>query len=315
MRLLIPFASALSPACTNAWNALKLPHFDRLMRRMRLVATDQGDEYSFSPPHERFLAKQLGIWSGDGQAPWAAWHLQASAGHTGYRSAEAWAQVTPCHWRVGVDQIQMAPIDDLQLSEADSRALFDAMQPYFQEDGITLHFDSPTRWWARADVFAGLSCASLCRVHGRNVNAWMSEGTQAAPLRRLQNEMQMLLYTHCVNERRINLGLHPVNSFWVSDAGALPAAPLATSPAWDLLDDLSRPALREDWAAWAQAWRTLDDTLLHAALEQAVQGQRVDLVVCGERHAQHWSTHQVGFLPRFLREIGLLPILYMREQL
>ena len=40
---------------------------------------------------------------------------------------------------------------ELQLDEADSRALLETMQPYFTGDGIALQYDAPLRWLARGD--------------------------------------------------------------------------------------------------------------------------------------------------------------------
>jgi hypothetical protein len=69
---------------------------------------------------------------------------------------------------------------------------------------------------------APLTPASLDRVVGRVIDGWMPRAGEAKALRRLQQEMQMLLYTHPVNEERARGGLLPVNSFWASGTGALP---------------------------------------------------------------------------------------------
>src|SRR5437763_1159979 len=60
------------------------------------------------------------------------------------------------------------------------------------------------------------------RVIGRVVDPWLPRSDRAKTVRRLQQEMQMLLYTHDVNEERTRRGLPAVNSFWVSGTGALP---------------------------------------------------------------------------------------------
>ena len=68
-----------------------------------------------------------------------------------------------------------------------------------------------------------LPAASLDRVVGRTIDDWMPRTPQAGPLRRLQQEMQMLLYTLPLNDERQRGGLLPVNSFWLHGTGALPA--------------------------------------------------------------------------------------------
>jgi hypothetical protein len=160
-----------------------------------------------------------------------------------------------------------------------------------------LHYDSPTRWFAQSSLFDGLATASLDRVVGRNVNAWMPEGAQAAPLRRLQNEMQMLLYTHPVNDRRQAAGLLAVNSFWVSGAGALPLDVPARSSML-VVDDLRTPALHEDWDSWSAAWQQLDATLLKDLSDKAWRGERFELTLCGERAAQRWYSFSPTLVQR-----------------
>jgi hypothetical protein len=314
MHYLIPFASVGSEACAPVWDALPLPHFYKLMQRMALHSQDLGDAYTLSPPHERVLAKALGLWTQDGKTPWTAHALSRAPSATGYQAGQAWAQITPCFWQVGTDQVQMLHPDGLQLTELASREVLATMQPYFAEDGVTLHYDSPTRWVAHSPLFDGLATASLDRVVGRNVNAWMPEGAQAAPLRRLQNEMQMLLYTHALNDRRQAAGQLPVNSFWVSGAGALTAAPAKASDL-SVLDDLRTPALHEDWASWATAWQQLDSSIFKDLSSKAWRGERVDLTLCGERAAQHWQSFQPSLGQRFTSLLGRKSLSYGREQL
>jgi hypothetical protein len=106
-------------------------------------------------------------------------------------------------------------------------------RPFFEEDGIALHASpTPGRWLARARIFDGLATASIDRAVGYPISQWSPLGDSARPLRRLQNEMQMLLYTQRVNDDRAARGVPPINSFWLSGTGALKGAtPAAAAPA------------------------------------------------------------------------------------
>jgi hypothetical protein len=76
-------------------------------------------------------------------------------------------------------------------------------------------------------------------------------------MRRLQNEVQMLLYTHPLNDRREAAGLLPVNSLLAQRLR--PPARWRRRRGRPQVDDrLRQPALAEDWAAWCDAWRALD---------------------------------------------------------
>jgi hypothetical protein len=314
VHLLIPFAVCSAPECATALRALPLPQLEKLLGRLEPGSTDPGDEHSLSMPHERVLARENGFSAPDGCIPWGAWQV-AQAGRDPQDAA--WAWITPCHWRVETDHVAMGHPQELQLGASESRALLEAMRFFFEEDGIVLEYDAPTRWLARGEIFRGLATASLDRVVGRTIDEWMPRAPQAKTLRRLQQEMQMLLYTHQVNEERVRGGQLPVNSFWVSGTGALPAAHSAVPPAGlQITHYLRDAALLGDWAAWAVAWQQLDSKDC-ARLNQAVEsGGEVKLTLCGERNAQSWSNHarrgwssRLGSLFRRQRAAALLETL------
>jgi len=318
MHLIIPFASSLSEGCLAAQPTLQLPNLQKLLGRLTPLPPDQGDDFSRSTPAERALAQALQLPTTDGQIPWAALHAHhtccaAGSGQPARAPAaadsavaiantrpaganQAWAFVTLCHWQVNTHHVAMSQLPLPELSAAESDALLAAMQPYFEEDGIALYADQLGRWLAQAALFEHLVSASTDRVVGRNLAAWMPEAKAAAPLRRLQNEMQMLLYTHPVNDAREARGLPPVNSFWLDGSGALPAG--YQFPALDsrpvLADSLRQPALTENWPAWVLAWQALEESHLAPLLQALDQGQPVQLTLCGERHSQSWTVQRTG---------------------
>jgi hypothetical protein len=300
MHLLIPFANCNAPECQQALAALKLPNLDKLLRRLPLTHTDAADETTLSPPHERALAAAFGITAADGQIPFGAHHA-AQVGKN-VQPADAWAVITPCHWAVQTAHITMTHPRALNLGEEESRALLAAMQPYFAEDGIALMYDTPTRWLAQGEVFAGLATASPYRVVGGHVDDWLPKAASAKLLRRLQNEMQMLLYTHPLTDARAARGVAAVNSFWVSGTGVLPAGFAHTTtatatPAPVIVPNTLRDAaVCGDWAAWALAWQQIDNNECAALLKatDTKAGTPADprsdatLTLCGERNAKTW---------------------------
>ena len=284
MHLIVPFAAPGSDAGRQALASLALPGLAALLARCGPPERDpehgQGDELSLTPPHERALARAFG-WAGDdGGLPFAAWQAAADGIDPGVL---AWGLLTPGHWLLGTEQVSLIDPAQLALDEATSRALFDAVQPLFGSEGIALHWGAPLRWYAAHEGLAALRCASLDRVIGRNVDAWLQADPAARLFRRLQNEVQMLLYEHPVNERRQAQGQLPVNSFWLSGCGiAQPAA----APAPRVEERLRRAALGEDWAAWVKAWDVLDGEL--AAEPPAM------LTLCGERASARFERAAPG---------------------
>lgn len=295
MHILIPFAFCSSDGAKTALQSLKLPNLEKLLARLTALPMDAGDELSLSPPHERALAHALGLNVHDGQIPWAA--LQAQSTHG------SWGFITPCHWQVGHKHIAMSSTELPDFPESESQALLAAMQPFFEEDGISLKFDRSDRWLAHGKPLAGLATASLDRVAGRHVASWMPHGTSAARLQRLQSEMQMLLYTHPVNDARAERGVPPVNSFWLSGTGSLPHLPAAPAGRINVesIDNLRTPALREDWPAWSQAWQEIDSKALAGLLKTLDQGGSVMLTLCGERSAQTFASMRQNLFKRIMK--------------
>ena len=297
MHLLIPFAFCSSEGCVSALGDLPLPYLEKLLRRLTPEPLVGGDEFSLTTPHERALAQALGLAAPDGLLPWAALAASKNGSSTG-----AWGFITPCHWQVGSNHIAMSGQALPDFSEVESRTLMGAMHPYFEEDGISLQFDNANRWRAGGEMFRHLPSASLDRVVGRNVENWMPRSAEAAPLRRLQNEMQMLLYTHPVNEARAARGVLPVNSIWLSGTGALPAQYKSAAPKPLVISTLREAALNEDWAQWATAWTQLDATECAALLAALDQGSGHQLTLCGERSAQSFTVKPQSYLKRFMNQ-------------
>jgi hypothetical protein len=121
----------------------------------------------------------------------------------------------------------------------------------------------------------------------------MPRSDAARLVRRLQNEMQMLLYTHPINDARAARGAPAVNSFWLSGTGDLPANAPPFLPA-TVIDTLQASALSDNAAAWTQAWQALDAGPL-AAMAQALarrgpssEAQAPALTLCGNYTARTW---------------------------
>ena len=313
--LLIPYAGVQSPGGQQALASLELPNLERLLARLSPLESDIGDEESPSPPHERALARALGLPGGDGQLAWAAWQVQHGSLAAGVPDNAAWAFITPCHWQVSTDHITLHDPAALGLDEAGSRALLAVMAPWFEQDGITLLYDQPTRWLAHGEAFANLRSTSLERVLQRDVRPWLQSAEQHPVLRRLHSEMQMLLYTHPWNEAREALRQPTVNAFWVHGAGQLAANTPVKQQAPQMPLTLRDAALREDWATWASAWQQLDAGPVAEVAAQAARGSAVQLTLCGESSALSWHSAPRSLRQRISSLFGSKPFKDVRYQL
>ena len=306
MHLIVPYAGTVSEAGRHALQSLSLPGLDQLLARLTPGPALGSDEFSLNLPHEQALACAHG-WADaspqgsgppghavrdralpDRALPFAA--VQAAALGLGDADA-AWGLLTPVHLLVGSDGISLTDPESLQLDEAASRELLEIVRHLFESEGFTLHWAAPLQWLASHAQFDALPAASIDRVIGRNVLPWLPEQRSARLIRRLQNEVQMTLYTHGVNDRREAAGLLTVNSFWLSGCGRLPGAAARHGTEVTLDDRLRGPALNEDWAAWCEAWRALDGGPIAALL---ASGAAAQITLCGERRALPFTPRPRG---------------------
>jgi hypothetical protein len=263
---------------------------------------------TLSPPHERAWAKAVGWPAQDGCLPWAA-RAAAESGLAASDAAKGWAFINLCNWHVSNGQVTLGDPAYLQIDEATDDTLLKAMQNFFAEDGIRLHPYKPGQWLAQSHLFVDLPTASLDRVIGRNIDPWLVGSHVAADalspaaklLRRLQNEMQMLLYTHPVNDsRRLT-----INSFWVHGTGALSPT---TRREPQVVHTLRESALQQDLMGWLEAWQHVDAHVIAPMLARLAAGEPQRLVLCGE-HEFHvydsaaptlWQRMRTHFAPTSL---------------
>lgn len=313
MHMVIPYAAPTGEATAQALSGLRLPQLRALLSRLTPTERIAGDAADLVPLHEQCVARHL--WPNsplpDGLLPWAA----ADAQRLGLDATRpGWAWLTLCHLVVHSDHVHMNDPAALQVAEDESNALQDAMRRYFAEDGIRLYALHPGTWLAQGEAFRNLPTASLDRVRGTRVDEWLPRQAQAKPLRRLQNEMQMLLYTHPVNTARADAGKQAINAFWISGTGDLPeearkparAASMQT-PAPQIHAALRSAALQDDASAWCQAWQQLDQGPIAALRAQALGASpapHTALTLCGEAAAQTFSLRPANLWTRCLQRLS-----------
>ena len=268
----------------------------------RITAREQLTSDSACMAHEMVWANAQGWQTTPDLMPLAAWQAEQLGLHC--PPEQGWALIDLVHLQFEQGRIQVNLPVEFTAHESD--ALLQAMQPFFIEDGIHLQALTPGRFLAHGTVFKHLSCVSLERACWLGMNALADTQQMAAQsaaqrlLRRLQNEMQMLLYAHPINEARHQ----PVNSFWVSGCGELPAA---TSNQVVLHSGLRQPFLQAQTTEWAAAWEALAHEVMQPALQQGDQ-----LVLCGTDHTLHLKAgqdHVLHRLKRFFKPVHLIKYL------
>ena len=331
--LVLPSALPVPEFAPDLVRALQAPALASLLSRTSRARRLPADESLRALPHEAWLARALGLDSA-GQPAFAGAALRAYglAAVDGY-----WFIVNPVHIEIARTHLMLGDPRHLGLSEADSRALFDAARPYVEEAGHVLLYGDVQTWFLRADDWAGLDTATPDAALGMDLSDWMPLGAKAAAFRRLQNEIQILWHTHPVNAAREARRLPPVNAFWPWGGAATANAPAArpTLAAFDTaawltrLADTAPPELSQftssiagdsvlvcgsvapyaaaaDWGGWVAAMGQLEAGLFAPILDSLKAGRvREVKLVLSHRDALAEFTTNAMAQRKFWRRITL----------
>ena len=322
LTLVLPFALPNAELAADLLKVLQAPALAALLSRTSSCELETFDNANRLLPHEAWLSHALGLSSApSGEAAQAAFAVQAMRGYgLAPEPGARYFLLHPAHLAIARSHISLEDLRQLDLSEADGRALFDIAQPYFAEIGQPLEYGDAGTWFMRADAWSDLQCATPDGATTQDLSVWMPEGAHARAARRLQNEVQMLWHEHPVNAAREERGAKPINSFWIwgGSVAAADAARCAASlhvadvPGWlaalaepsrrhaspsnvlatkadaiVVLDGLTQAAQAQEWGVWLQQLQALEAhwfAPLLAALKEGRLG-RLRLVLC---HRDAW---------------------------
>ncbi|MEO1766187.1 hypothetical protein [Thiobacter aerophilum] len=171
---------------------------------------------------ENWLGARFGL-SWERNLPAAPLSLLAEHGDPG----EAWwLCVDPVHLAAHQDQVLLTGPEALGISRAEAEQWLNALNRHFAGEGVSFHHIRPDRWYARFATPLVVENAALMEVAGRAINDHLPRGEQARRLMRLVNEIQMLLFSHPLNQTREAAGRPTVNSVWAWGGGRLPTVPI-----------------------------------------------------------------------------------------
>lgn len=196
---------------------LTLPALSTLLGRGRLLR--------HAPTLTTLYQHGLGV-DGKGMAARYAATAALPAGH--------WLMADPVHVRIDRDRALLADVGVMRVAQDEAAALTASLNQHFAEDGLRFYPVEPGRWLLQLPAAADAVFTPLADAVGENVNAHLPVGPRGLHWSRLLNEMQMLLYTHPVNDARELGGELPVNSVWLWGEGEANAEEAAV-PHVDLL--------------------------------------------------------------------------------
>ena len=173
------------------------------------------DSLEWGLGHERFLLGPVRA-----RAALSLWHINHSISPN-----QPYALLHLVHIHATSDHLVLTNPNNLVISSDESKALYDSIKEILYEISDTLEQISPNQWLIKADALCTLATTSIEQAVGHNIDYWMPKDTTepgvARRWRKWQNEIQMIWFDHPVNIRRMEQGLSPVNSLWISGIGSL----------------------------------------------------------------------------------------------
>ncbi len=234
-----------------------------------------------------------------------------------------WFTLNPVHVHIARDHLVMTDPQRLDISDDESKALFNVAHEICTELGHELLYGDHKTWFLRADDWSELRTSSLFAAAGHNMDIWIAEGEKARAWRKLQNEIQMAWHISKVNQAREEQGKSPINSVWLHSGSAelkqvnfqsginalhdaLKNSKAESSPQRILIDSLIEPALNSDWGSWLMQLNQLEMVCfspLWSAIESGQMKnlnlvlsdtQQLALIEC--RSARFWQRWQAATL-------------------
>ena len=117
------------------------------------------------------------------------------------------------------DSLLLYPAEDCGLTEDESRQLYESVCEHFPELADDLICEG-TRWYLRCSEKPQLPVSALDQIAGTPLPGRFLDDMEPH-WRALLNELQMLFYSHPVNQRREEKGMVPINGLWFWGSGRL----------------------------------------------------------------------------------------------
>jgi hypothetical protein len=134
-----------------------------------------------------------------------------------------WFNAAPVTMEIGRTDIRLKDATPA-LDARESTALLATLNEHFAADSLKFVGPRPGQWFVRATPSPAVRTRAPEFARARGVRDSLAAGADSARWRRWQNEIQMLLFDHAINQAREARGLTPVNSVWFWGGGSLPEA-------------------------------------------------------------------------------------------
>jgi hypothetical protein len=124
-----------------------------------------------------------------------------------------WMYATPVNMQLGRDSYFLSDPAIIAISQEESLSLIESLNTHFADSDYSFYLVGDV-WLMGLNSDPKISTTHIKHVMNQDVANHLPLGEGALFWNKLQNEIQMLLYHHSVNQVRESKGLPVINSLW-----------------------------------------------------------------------------------------------------
>ena len=150
--------------------------------------------------------------------PWAAIRYAFDTGVPPESVTEALLCADPVYLESHLEGVNLKQV--LKATPEEANALLDTLNTHLAQDNLQLITTRSEHWYLKAlsETIDFPKTSPASQALGQNIRDYLPQSTNLY-WRRLINELQMLLYTHPINQQRERLKQVPINSVWLWGEG------------------------------------------------------------------------------------------------
>jgi hypothetical protein len=173
-------------------------------------------------PWQSALLESVGV---DGSAGSRLYPEAATSrtGEVGERAVGFWMLALPMHFSAGLDRLLAVKLEgERALMAAERAELETVVAAHLRSSGFEFHATAEGEWLVRSERVLDVRTSSPETAVTDSLDLAMPKGADAAQVKRLMTELQMLLHEHSVSARRLARGVPESNAVWFHGAGVIP---------------------------------------------------------------------------------------------
>jgi hypothetical protein len=136
------------------------------------------------------------------------WHAMGGKIQHGF-----WLFAAPVHMQLGQESYFLTEPAPLLVSNEEAEGVVLSLNQHFSELGYHFYLQNEV-WFLGMDADPKIITTPIGKVINQDVGPYLPSGEGRLAWASFQNEIQMLLFSHPMNEIRERMGLPTINSIW-----------------------------------------------------------------------------------------------------